>query len=134
MVFAAILLLSLLFSLAVLGVLVGDQLTRGLPVFAERGVDFLTSDLSSNPAKAGVAQGLIGTALLVAIVALIAFPIGILTAIYLEEYAAGQPAHPVHRHQHPEPGRRAVGRLRPARPGHLRGPLRGARRRQRRTS
>ena len=80
-------LFSLLFSLAILAVLIGDQLARGLPVFAERGTDFLTSDLSSNPSKAGVAQGLIGTALLCAIVALVAFPIGIMTAIYLEEYA-----------------------------------------------
>ena len=88
LVFSAILLLALLFSLAVLGILVGDQLSRAMPVFAERGVDFLTSDLSSNPANAGVAQGLIGTAMLAALVSLIAFPIGILTAIYVEEYAA----------------------------------------------
>ena len=88
MVFAGALLLALLFSLAVLAVLVGTQLSQAIPVFAERGVDFLTSDLSSNPAKAGVAQGLIGTALLVTIVAIVAFPIGIMTAIFLEEYSA----------------------------------------------
>ncbi len=58
-----------------------------MPVFAERGVGFLTSSLSSNPANAGVIQGLIGTAMLAVMVALFAFPIGILTAIYLEEYA-----------------------------------------------
>jgi len=87
LVFAGALLLALLFSLAVLAVLVGTQLAQGLPVFAERGLDFLTSDLSSNPADAGVAQGIVGTALLMVIVALVAFPIGIMTAIYLEEYA-----------------------------------------------
>ncbi len=86
-VFAIVMLFSLLFSLGVLAVLIGDQLARGLPVLAERGTDFLTSDLSSNPSRAGLAQGLIGTALLCAIVALVAFPIGIMTAIYLEEYA-----------------------------------------------
>jgi phosphate transport system permease protein len=85
--FAAVLLLSLLFSLALLAILVMDQLARGAPVIAERGVDFLTSPLSSDPSKAGVAQGLIGTALLAALVSLTAFPIGILTAVYLEEYA-----------------------------------------------
>ena len=63
-------------------------MSRALPVFQERGVDFLTSDLSSNPAEAGIAQGLIGTALLVVIVSLTAFPIGIMTAIFLEEYSA----------------------------------------------
>ncbi|MEO8438260.1 MAG: phosphate ABC transporter permease PstA [Chloroflexota bacterium] len=88
LLFAGALLLALLLSLAILAVLVGTQLAKGLPVFAERGTTFLTSDLSSNPAKAGVAQGLVGTALLVVIVALCAFPIGIMTAIYLEEYSA----------------------------------------------
>jgi len=88
LVFAGVLLLALLLSLAVLAILVGTQLAQGAPVFAERGVDFLTSDLSSNPNKAGVAQGLLGTALLVTIVALAAFPVGIATAVFLEEYSA----------------------------------------------
>jgi phosphate transport system permease protein len=87
-VFSAILLLSLLFSLAVLTVLIADQLIRGMPVFMERGTGLLTSPLSSSPARAGVIQGLIGSALLAMIVAVTAFPIGILTAVYLEEYAA----------------------------------------------
>lgn len=88
LLFAGALLFALLFSLAILAVLIGTQLSQAIPVFAERGVDFLTSDLSSNPANAGVAQGIVGTALLVMIVALAAFPIGIMTAIYLEEYSA----------------------------------------------
>ena len=33
-------------------------------MFAERGIDFLTSPLSSNPAKAGVVQGIVGTIVL----------------------------------------------------------------------
>jgi phosphate transport system permease protein len=57
-------------------------------VFQARGVDFLTAPLSSNPAKAGVSQGIVGTAILGALVSLVAFPFGIATAIYLEEYAA----------------------------------------------
>jgi phosphate transport system permease protein len=86
-VFLVLLLGSLLFSLAILFILLADVLAKGLPVFAERGTDFLTSSLSSNPAKAGVAQGIIGTAILGAIVAVTAFPFGLATAIYLEEYA-----------------------------------------------
>jgi phosphate transport system permease protein len=86
-VFSAILLISLLFSLALLAILVADQLIRGVPVFAERGTSLLTSPLSSSPARAGVIQGLVGSALLAVIVAVTAFPIGILTAVYLEEYA-----------------------------------------------
>jgi phosphate transport system permease protein len=81
------LVLALLFSLATLLVLVYDQLTKALPVFQERGVDFLTSGLSSNPAKAGVLQGVIGTAIMAVLVTLLAFPLGVATAVYLEEYA-----------------------------------------------
>ena len=86
-VFSGALILSLLFTLAVLAVLIGDQLGRGLPVVGERGADFLTSNLSSRPENAGVLQGIIGTAMLALMVSLLAFPIGILTAVYLEEYA-----------------------------------------------
>ena len=87
-VFQVLLLGSLLFSLAILFVLIADVLSRAVPVFAERGLGFLTSPLSSNPAKAGIVQGLVGTAILAAIVAVLAFPFGLATAIYLEEYAA----------------------------------------------
>jgi phosphate transport system permease protein len=85
--FAAVMLGSLLFTLAVLALLIGDLVQVAMPVLTERGPDFLTSPLSSQPAQAGVMQGIIGTAMLAVIVSLIAFPIGILTAVYLEEYA-----------------------------------------------
>jgi len=86
-VFTVLLLGSLLFSLAILFVLIADVTSRAIPVYAERGVDFLTSTLSSNPARAGIAQGILGSATLAVLVALLAFPIGLMTAIYLEEYA-----------------------------------------------
>jgi phosphate transport system permease protein len=86
-VFQALLLLSLLFSLAVLGVLLLDVLSRAVPLFGERGVDFFTSPLSSNPANAGIVQGLLGTLAIAALVPILAFPLGIATAVYLEEYA-----------------------------------------------
>ncbi|MFP5341358.1 MAG: phosphate ABC transporter permease PstA [Candidatus Limnocylindria bacterium] len=86
-IFQLLLLLSLLFALAVLGVLVIDVVSRGMPVFADRGADFLTSNLSTRPAQAGILQGIVGTMLIAVLVALIAFPLGVMTAIYLEEYA-----------------------------------------------
>lgn len=86
-VFQVLLLASLLFSLAALLVLVVDVLGKAIPVFGDRGLGFLTSPLSSNPAKAGVAQGIVGTAVLALLVAVLAFPMGLATAIYLEEYA-----------------------------------------------
>jgi phosphate transport system permease protein len=86
-VFEVLLLATLLFSLAVLAVLLFDVTSRALPVYQERGLDFLTSPLSSNPAEAGIAQGLFGTFMLAILVSLFAFPIGIATAVYLEEFA-----------------------------------------------
>jgi phosphate transport system permease protein len=81
------LLLSLVILVAVLLVLVGDILLRALPVFVERPAEFLTSPLSSRPARAGILQGILGSVALIVIVALIALPVGIGAAVYLEEYA-----------------------------------------------
>jgi phosphate transport system permease protein len=87
MIFYILLLGALLFSLAVLAILLLDVVTRALPVFQSRGIDFLTSPLSSDPTEAGISQGLFGTILLALLVPIISFPFGIATAIYLEEYA-----------------------------------------------
>ena len=81
------LLLSLLVALGVLVVLVADILIRSLPVFTERPLDFLTSPLSSRPARAGIAQGILGSVLIMVFVSAIALPLGIGAAVYLEEYA-----------------------------------------------
>jgi phosphate transport system permease protein len=81
------LLLSLLVALGVLVVLVGDILIRSFPVFTERPIEFLTSPLSSRPARAGIVQGILGSVVLMGFVAVIALPLGIGAAVYLEEYA-----------------------------------------------
>jgi phosphate transport system permease protein len=86
-VFSILLLGSLLLTLVILITLLIDQLSRALPVFQERGIGFLSSDLSSDPSKAGVAQGIVGSILIGMLVAVLCFPLGILTAVYLEEYA-----------------------------------------------
>ena len=49
--------------------------------------EFLTSPMSSAPALAGVRTALIGSIGLMAVVVLVALPIGVGAAIYLEEYA-----------------------------------------------
>jgi phosphate transport system permease protein len=85
--FQALLLLSLLFALATLAVLVIDIVSRGLPVLTERGGDFLSSNLSSRAGSAGIWQGIYGSLLIAIFVAIFAIPIGVMTAIYLEEYA-----------------------------------------------
>jgi phosphate transport system permease protein len=85
--FEAVLLASLLVSLGILFTLIADVLQRGLPVFQERGIEFLTSPSSARASRAGVVQGIFGTLMMAVSVAIFAFPIGILTAVYLEEYA-----------------------------------------------
>ena len=74
-------------ALLILAVLIGDVIRTGLPVFQERGVDFLRSDLSSFPFRAGVWQGIVGSVCLMIFVVVIAFPLGIGAAVYIEEYA-----------------------------------------------
>jgi phosphate transport system permease protein len=85
--FEVVLLVSLLASLAILVVLVTDVVRGGAPVFSERAGDFLTSGISSNPDTAGVWQGVRGTLTIAAFVIVIAFPMGIAAALYMEEYA-----------------------------------------------
>ena len=82
--FQGTLLLCLLLSLLVLVTLIADVLTKGLPVFFERGTGFLTSPMSNSASRAGVAQGILGSVLIAVIVSAVAFPLGIMTAVYLE--------------------------------------------------
>lgn len=85
--FLALLVAALAVTLAVLVVLLVDMLTTGWDVLSSRLWSFLTTGLNSNPALAGVWQGIKGTLMLGLIVAIVAFPLGISAAIYLEEYA-----------------------------------------------
>jgi phosphate transport system permease protein len=87
LVLHAVLLLTVLISLGVLVVLIADITLRSLPIFTERPLEFLTSPLSSRPARAGIVQGILGSVLLMGFVVAIALPVGIGAAIYLEEYA-----------------------------------------------
>jgi phosphate transport system permease protein len=86
--FQGVLLVALLLALAVLVTLIGDVLGTAIRVFADRGFDFLASNLSSLPERAGVAQGIVGSLRLMGFVIVLAFPLGIGAAIYLEEYAS----------------------------------------------
>jgi phosphate transport system permease protein len=86
-VFQSLLLLMLLFSLLILLTLLAQVIGDGFSVLTERGGQFLTNGVSALPERAGVAQGIIGSVLMMIFVVLIAFPLGIGAAIYLEEYA-----------------------------------------------
>ncbi len=85
--FQGVLLLCLLVCLAFVALLVGTVISDGSGVLVDRGGDFLTSNLSRLPERAGVAQAIFGSVALALVVIVVAFPLGIATAIYLEEYA-----------------------------------------------
>ena len=78
---------ALLFSLLVLIVLLSSILIDAWPVLTGRLGDFLGQGTRTSPAETGVFQGLRGTFWIAVFVAVLAFPIGISAAIYLEEYA-----------------------------------------------
>lgn len=84
----ALLIGTLALSLLVLLVLIVDLLRRSWPVWTDRPGDFLTTNLNSQSAAlAGVGQAIRGTLILCAVVVVVAFPLGIACAVYLEEYA-----------------------------------------------
>ncbi|HEX5938445.1 MAG TPA: phosphate ABC transporter permease PstA [Actinomycetota bacterium] len=86
-VFSGLLLSSLLLSLFILVALLVSVLVDAWPVLSTRGVDFLNGNLSRFESRAGVRQGLIGSLILIGFVAVIAVPLGIAAAVYLQEYA-----------------------------------------------
>ena len=78
---------SLLSSLLILVVLLSDTIRTAMPVFSERGLDFVTASLSADAEKAGVFQGIMGSLAVTAMVVVVGFPLGVAAALYLEEYA-----------------------------------------------
>jgi phosphate transport system permease protein len=85
--FQLALLATLLLSLAVLIALLWITISDALPVLRDRGLDFVNSNTSALPTRAGVRQGLVGSLILAAFVAVFAIPLGGASAIYLQEYA-----------------------------------------------
>jgi phosphate transport system permease protein len=86
-VFQALLLMCLLICLAFIVQLLATVIGDGFGTFSDRGWSFITDDLSSFSDRAGVIQGIIGSLMIAAFVTVIAFPLGVATAVYLEEYA-----------------------------------------------
>jgi phosphate transport system permease protein len=86
-VFEIALLVALLLSLVILAILISRVLIDGLPVYTDRGWDFLNGSLSGSAARAGISQGIVGSFWIAVCVVVVAFPLGIGAAVYLEEYA-----------------------------------------------
>jgi len=70
--------------LMLLAVLFADLVRDGAPRF---GWDFLTSFPSRKAERAGILSAAVGTSLIMLVTALVALPVGVAAAIYLEEYA-----------------------------------------------
>ena len=87
--FKGLLMLALAVSLAIIGVLVADVVAGGWDQLGTRLGGFLSGTLRSlaDSDKLGVHQGLYGSLWIGIFVAVLAFPIGIAAAIYIEEYA-----------------------------------------------
>lgn len=86
-VFEAVLVGCLLLSLAILAVLIGSIVTDGMPIYGERGWSFLDAGLSGSAERAGISQGVVGSFWIAVTVVVVAIPVGVGAAIYLEEYA-----------------------------------------------
>lgn len=86
-IFMVALLVALLMSVVILAVLVVDMLGTGGNVLTERFGEFVTGTMKSQPDTSGILQGLVGTFWIGVFTVVIAFPMGIAAAIYLEEYA-----------------------------------------------
>ena len=86
-VFRLLLVVALALTVTVLAVLLWDVWTGGWPVFRERAGSFINGTLSTRANRAGVFQGIRGSFWIAMFTIVLAFPLGIGAAIYLEEYA-----------------------------------------------
>ncbi|RLG21152.1 phosphate ABC transporter permease PtsA, partial [Methanosarcinales archaeon] len=83
-VFSPICILATFVGIVMLGMLLYSTIVNGLPWLDWQ---FLTSYPSRIPERAGILPALVGSIWLLILTALIAIPIGVGTAIYMEEYA-----------------------------------------------
>jgi phosphate transport system permease protein len=83
-VFGTLAFLAALLACAILAVVLGTLIYKGA---SQLNVDFFTKARPLFGEKGGVADALVGTALIVGMAMLIAIPVAVLVAIYMSEYA-----------------------------------------------
>lgn len=84
-VFGVLLFAAIAIALAGLGLLIGDALIDG---HSRLNLDLITQPSSSLPLEAGLRSALIGTLWIMAFVIIFIIPIGVGSAVFLEEYAS----------------------------------------------
>lgn len=88
-VFKVVIVGCLVFVLGALVALLVSVAPDGIEVLTQRGVwDFVSKPFSIRAGNTGVHQGIVGTVTSAVLVALMAFPVGVASAVYLEEYAS----------------------------------------------
>jgi phosphate transport system permease protein len=83
-VFRAFLYLSVIVGFILLGTLLFDVLQKGIPYLD---ATFFTEPSSTNPDNAGARPAILGTIYMMVLLLVLVVPIGVGTALYLEEYA-----------------------------------------------
>jgi phosphate transport system permease protein len=83
-VFAGVAILSALLACAILAVVLGTVIYKG---FSQLDLTFFTKPRPLFGQKGGIADALVGSALIVGMAMLIAIPVAVLVAIYMSEYA-----------------------------------------------
>lgn len=83
-IFGSICLLATLVGVVALFILFQDLLRDGVPQLS---LDFIRNFASRIPERAGIHSPLVGSIYIVILTALIAFPVAVAAAVYLEEYA-----------------------------------------------
>ena len=89
----------------------GGHRLSAWPTLSSRGIDFLTSNVSSIAERAGVRQGIFGSLVLIGFVVVLAFP-WVCGRRLSPGVRARQQVQPRARREHPQPRRRALDRLR----------------------
>jgi len=84
LIFGAIFFLSTLFGLVALVVLLVDVVVTGLPWL---NAEFLSGYPSRFPQRAGIKSAIVGSLYVIGLTGLISVPVGVASALYLEEYA-----------------------------------------------
>jgi phosphate transport system permease protein len=83
-VFGVLALLSAILACAILAVVLGTLIYKG---FSQLNLDFFTKPRPLFGEKGGVADALVGSAIIVGMAMLMAIPVSVLVAIYMSEYA-----------------------------------------------
>jgi phosphate transport system permease protein len=77
-------------TMLVLFILLAQIVIAAVPVLRTQGLDFITGTIGSDPAEQGVFPGLYGSIFIGLGVVVVAIPLGVAAAIYLEEYASAR--------------------------------------------